>query len=109
MSPQQHSGVRVATKTDVHDYLHRHSDPFGSESEDVQRGIATVTPGTASYRGGSRTGPITTGTATYGREPGNESCHHRQSSLEGREPMQKSARPDGPTGATAMMKDDDQR
>ena len=63
MNPQQRSGDRAATKTEDDD--HRHSDLYGREPEDVQRWIATVTPGTASYRGGSRTRAITTGAATY--------------------------------------------
>ena len=84
-----------------HDYCHRHSDPYGRESEDVQRGIATVTPGTAFYRGGSWTRAITTGTATYMGGSQAMRCHHRHSGLEGREPKQKSARPDSRTGSTA--------
>ena len=35
-------------------------------------------------------------------------CHHRHSSLEGREPEQKSARLDSLIGTSAMMMDDDQ-
>ena len=108
-SPQQHSSDRAATKTDDHYYRHRYSDLYGSKPDDVQRWTATVTLGKASYRGGSQTGAITTGTATYmGREPDDESYHHRHSGLEGREAMQKSARPGSPTCATATMKDDDQ-
>ena len=63
--PPAISGVRAASKTDEQDNLHMYSDPYGRESADVQRRIATVTPGTASYRGRSRTGAIITGTATY--------------------------------------------
>ena len=69
---------------------------------------ATVTPGTVSYRGGSRTGAIPTSTATYMGGSQVMSCHHRHSSLEGREPEQKSARLDSRIGESAMMMDDDQ-
>ena len=63
--PPATSGVRAASKTDEQDNLHRYSNPYGRESADVQRGIATVTPGTAPYREGSQTRAITTGIATY--------------------------------------------
>ena len=49
--PRATSVVRAAAKTDEQDSLHRHSDPYGRESDDVQQGITTVTPGTASYVG----------------------------------------------------------
>ena len=52
--PLASSGDRAASKTEEQDNLHRHSDPYGRESADVQRWSATVTPGTASYRGGSQ-------------------------------------------------------
>ena len=107
--PAATCGVRAAAKTEEYDNRHRHSYPYSRESEDVERGIATVTPGTVSYTGGSRTGAITTGTATYMGGSQAMSCHHRYSSLEGRETEQKSARPDSHTGATAMMTDDDQQ
>ena len=102
-SPQQHTGVRVALKMDEHNYLHRHSDPYESESDDVQRGIVTVVPGTASYRGGSRTRAITAGKATYMGGSQAMRAVTIDSGLEGRELMQKSARPDSPTGETVTM------
>ena len=107
--PPATSGVRATAKTDEQDNLYRHSDPYGKASEDIQWGIATVTPGTASYRGASRTGAITTGTATYMGGSQAMSCHHRHSGLERREPEQKSTRLDSRIGATVMMTDVDQR